>query len=229
MEMSELDKILDQLQQLGSDQTKKVLTKHGAKEPFFGVKVADLTKIQKKIKVNHTLALQLFETGNSDAMYLAGMIADPQQMDEATLNHWTNKAYWYMLSEYTVARIAADSKYAEKVSLEWIQSDQERVASAGWATLSLMLTKLHPFRLNTKLIQSLLRKVEAQIPNAHNRVKYTMNGFVIAAGSYVTELTDFATEVALRNGKIKVDMGGTACKVPEASTYIQKTLAKKKK
>jgi 3-methyladenine DNA glycosylase AlkD len=229
MDMSEVDQILDQLKQLGSDQTKKVLGKHGAKEPFFGVKVADLTKIQKKIKVNHTLALQLFETGNSDAMYLAGMIADPQQMDEATLNHWADKSYWYLLSEYTVTRIAADSAFAEKISLEWIQSDQERIASAGWATLSMMLAKSHPIQLNTNLIKSLFQKIENQIGNATNRVKYTMNGFIIAAGSYVPELTNLATDLALRNGKIHVDMGGTSCKVPEAVTYIQKTLARRKK
>jgi hypothetical protein len=49
-----------------------------------------------------------------------------------------------------------------------------------------------------------------------------MNGFVIAAGSYVTSLTDKANEVAASIGKVSVDMGGTACKVPLANAYIKK-------
>ena len=53
---------------------------HGAKEPFFGVKVGDLKKILKKTKKNHELSLELYKTGNSDAMYLAGLMADEKKI-----------------------------------------------------------------------------------------------------------------------------------------------------
>ena len=69
--------VLAQLKALGTEQTKKTHMRHGAKEPFYGVKVADLKVLQKKIKTDHALALELYDTGNSDAMYLAGLIADP--------------------------------------------------------------------------------------------------------------------------------------------------------
>jgi hypothetical protein len=45
--------ILDELKSLGNEATKKVLLKHGAREPFFGVKVEDLKKIQKRIKKDY--------------------------------------------------------------------------------------------------------------------------------------------------------------------------------
>jgi len=226
--MTETDKILQQLQQLGSNQTKNILAKHGAREPFFGVKVADLTKIQKKIKKNHVMALALFDTGNSDAMYLAGMIADPLQMDEDLLNHWAREAYWYMLSEYTVAPVASESPVGEKTALQWIESEEERIASAGWATLSLMLKHGNTILLNDDKTVELLQHIRDHIHQAKNRVRYTMNGFVIAAGAYVPDLTETAMAVAKINGKIHVDMGGTACKVPEAGSYIQKVLDRQK-
>jgi len=227
--MTETEDLLQQLQQLGSEQTKKVLVKHGAHEPFFGVKVADLTKIQKNIKKNHALALALFDTGNSDAMYLAGMIADPLQMDENLLNHWAREAYWYMLSEYAVAPVASESPVGEKTALQWIESEEERIASAGWATLSLILKKGNTILLTDDKINELLQHIRQHIHQAKNRVSYTMNGFVIAAGAYVPNLTETAMTVAKINGKIHVDMGGTACKVPEAGSYIQKVLRKQKK
>ena len=72
--------IVKELKSLGSQSIKNVLIKHGAQEPFYGVKVEDLKKISKKIKGNHELAMDLYDTGISDAMYLAGIVADgPEQ------------------------------------------------------------------------------------------------------------------------------------------------------
>src|SRR5437667_3050665 len=90
--------ILAELQSYGSEQTKKTLMNHGAREPFFGVKVADLKKIQKRIKKDYQLALDLYATGNSDAMYLAGLIADDEKMTKKDLQRWAEGAYWYMLA-----------------------------------------------------------------------------------------------------------------------------------
>src|SRR5262249_38166050 len=94
--------ILNELSTLGSASIKKVLMNHGACEPFFGVKVEHPKKIQKRIKRDYQLAKDLYDTGNSDAMYLAGLIADDARMTKADLCHWADKAYWHMIGEYTV-------------------------------------------------------------------------------------------------------------------------------
>src|SRR5207302_9008474 len=106
------------------------------KEPFFGVKIEHLKKIQKRIKMNYQLALDLYDTGISDAMYLAGLIADDARMTKKDLQRWVKQAYWYMLSEYTVPWVAAGSPYGRELALKWIESKKEHVAAAGWATLS---------------------------------------------------------------------------------------------
>jgi hypothetical protein len=64
--------------------------------------------------------------------------------------------------------------------------------------------------------------VEKTIHEQPNRVRYAMNGFVIAVGSYVKALTELALQAGLRIGRLAVDMGGTACKVPYAPEFIQK-------
>jgi 3-methyladenine DNA glycosylase AlkD len=120
--------IIAELKSLGRESIKKVLIKHGAREPFFGVKVEDLKKIQKRIKTNHPLALELYDSGISDAMYLAGLIADDVKMTKKDLQNWVEQAYWYMLSEYTVPWVAAGSKHGRELALEWIESDKERTS-----------------------------------------------------------------------------------------------------
>ncbi len=216
--------ILKELEGYGNEGTKKIFLRHGAKEPFYGVKVQDLKKIVKKVKKNHELSLELYATGNSDAMYLAGLIADESKISKSDLNRWANEAYWYMISEYTVAWIAAESNYGYELALEWIDSDNENIASAGWATLSNNASIVPNDELDIDRYSELLDRVEKNIHTAKNRVRYTMNGFVIATGSYIEELTDKAIEISEKVGKVVVDVGGTACKVPLATDYIKKVV-----
>ena len=216
------NEILKELAQYGDQRTKNTLMKHGAREPFFGVKVQDLKKILKTTKKNHDLSLELYATGNSDAMYLAGLMADERQITKAQLQDWAEKAYWYYLSEFAVPWVAAETKYGFELGMEWIQSDKERIAAAGWATLYNYASVNEDNVLDIEAYSTLLDKVGEEIHQAQNRVRYTMNGFVIAIGCYVQGLTLQAKEVAKRIGKVQVDLGGTACKVPLATEYIKK-------
>lgn len=220
--------ILKQLESFGSETTKRTLIKHGAKEPFFGVKVADLKKILKKTKKNHELSLELFDTGNSDAMYLAGLMADEKQITKEQLKDWADKAYWYYLSEYAVPWVAAETSFGFELGLEWIESDKERIASAGWATLAYYAGVNEDADLDIDAYSKLLDRVGNEVHSAQNRVRYTMNGFVIAIGTYIKELTEKSIETAAKIGKVNVDVGGTACKVPLATDYIQKVIDKDK-
>jgi 3-methyladenine DNA glycosylase AlkD len=217
-----LDEVMTELQKFGNEQTKSVLVKHGAREPFYGVKVGDLKKIVKKIKKNHELSLQLYDTGNSDAMYLAGLIADENRITRQQLDDWALKAYWYMISDYTVAWVAAESPHGWELALEWIESDEEFVASAGWATLQSILSICDNSQLDKDKLKELMSRVKTTIHAAPNRVRYTMNGFMIAMGSFVPEFTEEAKSAGEAIGKVNVDMGGTACKVPYTPEYIGK-------
>ena len=218
--------ILKELQKYGDERTKNTLMNHGAREPFFGVKVADLKKILKKTKKNHKLSLELYSTGNSDAMYLAGLMADEKQITKAQLEEWVDKAYWSYLSEYTVPWVAAETEYGFELGLKWIKSDKETIASAGWETLAYYAAVNEDENLDTKVYIELLNKVKKEIHSAQNRVRYTMNGFVIAVGTYIEVLTEKSKEVAKEIGKVSVDVGGTACKVPLADEYIDKAIDK---
>ena len=217
-----VNEIMQQLQQFGNESTKKVLVKHGAREPFFGVKIEDLKKIVNIVKSDYSLSLELYYTGNSDAMYLAGLIADPAKMTREDLNDWAEKAYWYMLSEFTVAWVASESPYGTELALQWIDSEKENIASSGWATLASIAALKNDDEIDASLYRQLLERVSKTIHSEKNRVRHTMNNFVIAVGGYCKHLSTDAINIASTLGKVQVDMGGTACKVPLAMDYIQK-------
>lgn len=219
-----VQEVMKALEEFGDDRTKNTLIKHGAKEPFFGVKVADLKKILKKTKKNHELSLALYATGNSDAMYLAGLMADENQISEAQLNEWIDQAYWYYLSEFAVPWVAAETPFGFELGLKWIKSDEESIAAAGWSTLSFYAGVRQDENIDIEAYSGLLDQVANEIDGAQNRVKHVMNAFVIAVGSYIESLTDKSIIIATQIGKVEVYMGKTACKVPLAEDYIKKVM-----
>lgn len=218
--------VLDELKKMGSDPIKNIHKTHGAKEPLYGVKVGDMKTIIKKIKKDHPLSIELFNSGVYDAMYMAALIADESKMSKKEIESWAEKAYCPGLSEYSVAWVAAESPYGWELGMKWIDSPKENIASAGWNAISGILSLKKDEELDMAAIKKLLARVEKEIHKAPNRVRYTMNGFVMAVGGYVKELTKEAMETAKRIGEVTVDMGGTACKVPPANDYIKKMLEK---
>ena len=217
--------VVEELKTLGKPSIKKVLINHGAREPFFGVSVEDLKKLQKRIRKDHSMALELYETGISDAMYLAGLIVDDARMSKPDLNRWVKAAYWSMLSESTVPWVASEGPHGWEMGLEWIESKTETIAAAGWSTLGCVLKIKPDAELDLAKTGELLERVASSIHDQPNRVRLQMNGFVIDAGSYVAALTERALEASDRIGLVKVNMGETACKVPGAREYIEKVRA----
>lgn len=217
-----LEEIMQKLEELGSEQTKLIYNNHGVKEPYFGVKIGDLKKLVKYVKKDHELALKLYDSGNHDAMYLAGLSVNPKLISKETLRKWAKNAYWYMIAEYTVAQVAAESDFAIELAREWMKSEEEMIAVCGWSTYSNYLSITPDEKLDLTEISALLNLVKNSIHGERNRVRYVMNGFVISVGAYVMELSEEAKQVAEYIGKVHVDVGNTACKVPLATEYIKK-------
>jgi len=222
--MPTLASIMGELKKKGTEKTRKTYARHGmAADKMFGVSVADLKVIAKTIKGQQALACELYETGNMDAMYLAGMIADGSQMSKQQLNTWAEgAANLRMIAEYTVPWVTVENPHARELAKQWIKSKQEHVASSGWCTYSGLLATTPDVALDLAEIESLLGVAVKGIKSAQNRVRYTMNGFVISVGAYVKPLLKQAKATAKQIGPVSVDVGDTACSVPVATAYIEK-------
>jgi 3-methyladenine DNA glycosylase AlkD len=226
--------ILKKLKSLGTEPYRKILLNHGVNEPLYGTKIEEMKKIQKQVKKDHQLALDLFDSGVYDAQYMAGLIADESKMTEKDLKRWLAKANCPSIGSFSVAWVTAESPHGHELALEWIESKDENTAQTGWATLSSLVSIRDDAELDVPELKGLLKRIEQTIHQQPNLVRYTMNSFVIAAGSYVKALTNTAIQTGEKVGNVTVDMGNTACQVPFAPAYIQKvqkrgTIGKKRK
>ncbi len=219
------EEIVAMLKKMGSEGTARVLRNHGAHDPCLGVKIGDMKPLQKQLKKNHALSLELYNTGIYDAMYLAGLIAEPELMTKKDLTGWVKTASKPIASN-VVGPIAAGSPAGWTLALAWIKSKNEIENIAGWATISTAASIFPDEELDLDAYQRLLAEVEGKISTAKDAVRYQMNSFVISAGSYISSLTEAAMEAGHRIGVLKVDMGNTDCNVPFAPDYIQKVKAR---
>lgn len=215
-----LDDVMTTLASKGSASTKKIFLRHGAKEPFFGVKVADLKVLQKAIKGEQALALRLFATGNGDAQYLAGLVADGAKMTPAQLDRWARTASWCMISRFCVPWVASENPEGFALASKWTTSTEELVAVAGWSTLAALVTIRDDADLPVRAFKALLSRVPREISRAPDETRLSMNQFVIACGTYSPALGAQAVTAARSMGKVEADMGETSCEVPDAEGMI---------
>ncbi|WP_127589656.1 DNA alkylation repair protein [Paenibacillus lautus] len=199
-----LESVMSELEVLGKERLKKMYLSNGAHEPLFGVATGAMKPIAKKIKINQPLAEQLYATGNYDAMYFAGIIADPKAMTAADFDRWMDAAYFYMLSDYVVAVTLAEADIAQEVADQWIASGEELRMSAGWSCYCWLLGSRPDREFPESKISAMLELVEKTIHESPDRTKSAMNNFMYTAAVSYLPLHDKAVETANAVGPVEM-------------------------
>lgn len=200
----EFHEVMQELENLGKVRTKSIYLSNGAKEPLFGVNTGDMKPMSRKIKINQRLAEELYATNNYDAMYFAGVIADPNAMTEADYDRWIEKAYFYMISDFVVAVTLSESDIAQKVADKWIMSKEELKMSAGYSCYCWLLGNRIDNEFDVEKIDKMLDIVRDEIHNSPNRAKFAMNYFVYVVGVSYLPLHKKALEIAKEIGTVEI-------------------------
>jgi 3-methyladenine DNA glycosylase AlkD len=221
-----LDEVMRALEKSGSAQTKKTYARHGAKEPMFGVLFGTLKVLLDRIGVDQELALALWKTKNQDARNLAMKIADPAQMRSADLDRWAKENSMRICGMY-IASLAAEGPHAAAKARDWLASPDADLRATGWQLIA-QLANLDEKTPDDWFARH-LAQIEKTILSSPSVERGAMNAAVIAIGGRSAALRKLATATAKRIGPVEVDHGETACKTPDAVTYIGKLWERAKK
>lgn len=214
-----LNETMTALEAEGTAQNRKVYTKHGAQEPMFGVSFATLGVLQKRIKVDHALALELWETCNHDARVLATMIADPSRLDDTLAEKLRTDLNSAPLADL-VARLLARAPNPWRWIEPWTASPHDWTGQLGFDLIA--HRALQDTECPDDWFLAQLARIETELHTRANRTRHAMNNALIAIGGRGGELQDAALAAADRIGKVVVDHGDTSCKTPDARGYILK-------
>lgn len=221
-----LQEVMSELESLGKERSKNMYVSSGAKEPVFGVATGAMKPMSKIIKKDQQLAEELYATGNYDAMYFAGVIADPKTMTEADFERWIDQAYFYMISDYIVAVTLSETDIAQAVADKWIASGDELRMSAGWSCYCWLLGSRKDSEFDPEKLDAMLQQVEQSIHTAPERAKYSMANFVYTVAVSYVPLHDRAVETAEAMAPVEVGQGTSKSKVLQTTENIQKIVEK---
>ncbi|UED79560.1 DNA alkylation repair protein [Lysinibacillus sp. CD3-6] len=221
-----VEEVMQELEALGKERTKKIYMSNGAHEPLFGVATGAMKPIAKKIKINQPLAEELYASGNYDAMYFAGIIADPKAMTESDFDRWMDSAYFYMLSDYVVAVTLAEADIAQQVADKWIASGEELRMSAGWSCYCWLLGNRKDIEFSEDKIATMLENVKNSIHDSPERTKSAMNNFLTTVGISYIPLHDMALATAKAVGLVELKKDNKKSSFLHAYESIQKEVDK---
>jgi 3-methyladenine DNA glycosylase AlkD len=220
--------ILEELKALGTERTKKTYIRQGAQEPLYGVATGAMKPLAKKYKNNQELAEELYQTGNYDAMYLAGMIADPSIMTEADFNRWMESAYFQMISDYIVAVTLAETDIAQTVSDNWIATGKDLYMSAGYNCYCWIIGNRKDEEFDSEKLGSMIETVQKTIHEMPKYTKAAMNSFIAAVGISYIPLHEKALSAAEAIEKAEVSQAKMKGGLTPALEQIQKAVDKGK-
>ena len=222
----DFDSVMRELESLGTARTKKNYLSRGVREPLFGVATGAMKPLKKQIGVDQALAEELWDTGNYDAMYFAGMIADVRVMTEADFDRWMEGAYCPMLSDFVVAVTLAESDLAQEVANRWIRSGDDSRASAGWACYEWLLGWRPDGYFEPEAVRGLLELAAVTIHDASPHLKRAMNNYIVAVGVSYVPLHDEALKTADHIGVVDVVLNGQVKHLTSAAEQIRSAAAK---
>ena len=218
--------VLRELETLGTEQNRKIYRRHGAGDKLYGVSFANITKLQKRIKQDQTMAVELWESGYCEARVLAAQIANPAAMNDRALDAWVKDLDNPIVSDYFSGLLVKTSQ-ARKKTDKWVKSKNEWIGRAGWVTVARLA--MEPNDLPNEYFEDYIEIIERDIHESKNRVREAMNNALIAIGTRNELLEEKAIAAAKRIGKVEIDHGETDCKTPDAVAYIKKAVERKKR
>lgn len=218
--------VLTTLGNLGKPQTAAIYKRHLSGDNVFGVLTSEIGKLQKKINVDHNLAIELWKTGNAEARILALQVSDPQKLTRTDADLFLQEGQVRFLACY-LSELIIRSDIADSVMHDWMMSHDESAREVGYGILSQRLKNDPDFISDTDALK-ILEKIELEIHHAPNWAKYAMNGALLALGIFKPTLHDTVIDTAKRIGTVSVDHGETNCKTPDAVTYIEKASKRKR-
>jgi 3-methyladenine DNA glycosylase AlkD len=197
--------ILATLRQLGKPQTAAIYKRHGSGDNVFGVLTSEIAKLQKKIKVDYALAMELWKTGNAEARVLACQVADPEKLTRVVADGLVKDGPVRFIGSY-LSGLLAPSPIAEETMRAWMKSPDEFPREIGYGIFGARL-KDDPASIADADAEKALATIEKEIHRSPNWARSAMNGALISIGVYKP---------------------GLRKKAPDAAAYIEKASKRKR-
>jgi 3-methyladenine DNA glycosylase AlkD len=211
-----LEETLAQLESLGSEKVRAQNSKNGADNNQFGVRHGDIRKLAAEIKVNHELAINLWDTGNIDARFLAILLIKPKNLSGNEIDRMVRAVNYVPVADWFNSYVVSKHPDKETLRQAWIAADDPWAARAGWGLTSARIAK-NPEGLD---LPALLKRIESEMKDAAPEVQWMMNSCLAAIGIHFPQHRKRAIAIGEALGIYRDYPVSKGCTSPFAPIWI---------
>jgi 3-methyladenine DNA glycosylase AlkD len=210
------------LESLGHPKVREMNAKNGAPNNQFGVKLGDIRTIAKSIKTNHELGLELWGSGNVEAMFLATLIVKPKAIPEDELERMVAEATYSWLADWLMSYVVKQHPAKEALRERWLKSSDPMLARAGWSLTTERVVK-NPEGLDTG---ALLDRIEHEMGSAPAPTQWTMNFCLGEIGIRFAEHRERAINIGETLGLYRDYPVHKGCTSPFVPIWVREMVAR---
>ena len=138
-----------------------------------GVPMPAIRKLAKSIKKDHTLALELWETGIHEARIMASLIDDPKLVTPQQMDAWVKDFHSWDLCDQVCGNLFDRTVFAMEKALLYSSHQGEFIKRAGFVLMAEFA--VHDKKADNQLFISLLPVIEREAWDDRNFVKKAVN------------------------------------------------------
>ncbi|MCE7480992.1 MULTISPECIES: DNA alkylation repair protein [Microbacterium] len=214
--MSDTITVPDVLTQLAALEDPKMRAANEKRGDDHGINLSKLRALAKKVKTNHALAKELWETGETAPRLLALLICKPKEFTADELDAMLRETRAPKVNDWFVNYIAKKSPLAEEMRQRWFDDADPTVAAAAWSLTSERVAK-NPEGLD---LEDLLDRIERDMKDAPARPQWSMNETLAQIGIYHPHLRARALEIGERLQVLADYPTAPGCTSPFAPIWI---------
>ena len=218
--------VLTQLEAWGDEKARANYTIRGAGANQYGVGLVKLRGLAKKLKRNHQLAMELWNTGNIDAMILATMIMDATDVSIQEIKDMIKPITYYRLIDEFAYNVIMETTFAAKLAEEWMNLSEEFVGRAGW---NILIASILDDKTVSVDYDTILKKIEDEMKLAPPYKQESINRCLCEIGINFPEFTEKCIEIGERVGRLNDKPVPKGCTSSFAPEWIRAAINNKKK
>lgn len=193
----QVDDAIGWLERRGSKKNREGMARYGiVAAKVFGVSVADVQLLAKRLGRNHELAVALWETGWYEARMLCAFVDESDRVTPAQMDRWAKDFDNWGITDTVCFHLFDRTPHAWKKVHAWSRRRDEFVKRAAFATLAGL--SLHDKKSSDEPFLEALRLIEPAATDDRNFVKKGVSWALRVVGRRSPRLHAEAVAIAER-------------------------------
>ncbi len=170
----DLDDVLKRLKEMSNPKWAEKSRYFGVESKnIYGISNPKIRELAKEIGTDHSLALELWESGIHEAMTLATLIDDHQLVTEQQMEKWVKGIDSWSTCDSCCGNLFDKTAFAYKKAAEWTKREREYEKRAGFSLMAYL--SVHDKKSDDKEFLKFLPIIKREAWDDRNFVKKAVN------------------------------------------------------